>query len=395
MSQDRDQRRVDELKKTVTGLQRRLEREEAGRRALEQRLFELQLFVEAVKEVQQGLGQSKDVGELLGVLLGRSIEAMGSEKGSLMLWDEAEGALQVAVVRGLSDPALERAINSGQRRCRRLRRGEGIAGRVFERGEAEVVEGVGLDGRFVGSRRHVRSLLCVPLMIGGTPIGVINITNKREGFFTLGDLELMTALGCQAAAAIERTRLVELATIDGLTGVLVRRRLMERLSDEVSRTRRFGRPMSLILLDIDHFKLINDTHGHLIGDAVLSQVAAVLKDNLRVDIDVVGRYGGDEFGLVLPETDAAGALVVAHRILSLVSEIEVPGRPVTLSMGVATCPSAGDTVEALMARADEALYQVKARGRDGVKVWELDQRPGRPVSCEIRGEPRGGQALDA
>jgi diguanylate cyclase (GGDEF)-like protein len=154
--------------------------------------------------------------------------------------------------------------------------------------------------------------------------------------------------------------------------VLNRRALTNRLGIELERARRYEAVMTMLMIDIDHFKHVNDTHGHLVGDDVLREVAAYLKATVR-SVDLVARYGGEEFVVVLPETAAAGAMIFAERIRQhIATNPFVPADgplSITASIGVAVYPADGiDTVEDLLAGADDALYRAKAQGRDRVSL---------------------------
>jgi len=180
--------------------------------------------------------------------------------------------------------------------------------------------------------------------------------------------------------AIERSRLLNemrsLARHDHLTGLLTRREMDRVLDEELVRSHRYGHPVSLILLDLDHFKQVNDTYGHVSGDAALRWVASVVSQCAR-DTDRAARYGGDELAILLPETDHLGACVLAERIRAKVAATGIepppdasgtPGTiPVTLSVGVASLPGATpSTPSEFIARADAALYQAKRGGRNQV-----------------------------
>jgi len=157
-----------------------------------------------------------------------------------------------------------------------------------------------------------------------------------------------------------------LSKTDGLTRVANRRHVIELLHHELRQAHRYRRPLSVILVDLDHFKRINDTHGHLMGDRVLVAAVDALRRGVR-DSDVVGRYGGEEFLLVLPNTDGEGAREVAERCRELVREARVGTVAITASLGVASYPTANITrADDLIHRADEALYRAKERGRDRV-----------------------------
>lgn len=163
-------------------------------------------------------------------------------------------------------------------------------------------------------------------------------------------------------------QLEALIMTDPLTGLGNRRMLAKWLADEASRAHRFQRPLSVIFLDIDHFKAVNDQHGHAAGDAALVALAQVLRHEVR-DCDLIGRYGGEEFVVLLPETDAAGALVLAERMRRAVAGHIVPAlqRPVTISAGIAGLLPA-ETSDALLRRCDRALYDAKRAGRNRCHV---------------------------
>ena len=174
-------------------------------------------------------------------------------------------------------------------------------------------------------------------------------------------------------ALSDNRRLEELATTDALTRLLNRRALMERLAGEVERARRFKSQLSLLVMDLDHFKAVNDQHGHLVGDEILRRIGALLTSVVRA-IDVVARYGGEEFVIVLPETSSEGAVVFAERLRERIAGtsfglVVAPDFHLTCSVGVATFPSPHvASTEALFARADEALYRAKSGGRNQVRV---------------------------
>ena len=185
-------------------------------------------------------------------------------------------------------------------------------------------------------------------------------------------------LAAQAAIALENAKLHHLvqrqATTDDLTGLVNRRRFIEALDSEIVRASMFRSPLSVVLGDLDHFKLVNDRFGHQTGDEVLRQFAELVREHLR-DVDVPGRIGGEEFAILLPETDAAGAVAVAERVRrSLRSLRPTPDRSaaVTASFGVAQLAE-GETGDELLRRADVALYRAKSEGRNTVTVEDGEQ----------------------
>jgi two-component system cell cycle response regulator len=234
-----------------------------------------------------------------------------------------------------------------------------------------------------GRTAPVRSVLAIPFALDRRRSGVFFLRTERgERSLSSEDAEFAEIVIRAAVAAIRRAqalestradnrRLEELATTDALTRLLNRRALLERLSVEVDRARRFKQQLSLLMVDLDHFKNINDQYGHLGGDDILRQMGGLLNGAVRT-IDVVARYGGEEFVLILPETSTDGAAVFGERMREKVSEhqFEVGSdRAVhlTCSVGVATFPSPRvASTEDLFARADEALYRAKSGGRNQV-----------------------------
>jgi diguanylate cyclase (GGDEF)-like protein len=172
-------------------------------------------------------------------------------------------------------------------------------------------------------------------------------------------------------------KLVTLATVDDLTKLYNRRYFFERFNQEVERAKRYDRPLSCIIMDLDHFKQVNDTYGHLTGDQVLTDIAHILQNNCRQS-DLAGRYGGEELIILLPETEAAGALIIAERIREKIEQHRtVDGKGtvigVTVSMGVASLSGAElkdiDTNERIVQYADDALLQAKKDGRNRIEVY--------------------------
>ncbi|CAA7621454.1 putative Diguanylate cyclase [Magnetospirillum sp. LM-5] len=164
------------------------------------------------------------------------------------------------------------------------------------------------------------------------------------------------------------------ATTDSLTGIANRRHFLDIADREIQRTRRYGRPLSVLIMDADHFKSINDGYGHAVGDEALKAIARVAATCLR-DADLLGRLGGEEFGVLLPETDLAGARELAERLRAAVAEIDltVAGGSVrpTISIGGADLSAEGEGIDSVLARADQALYRAKERGRNCVELVAL------------------------
>src|SRR4029077_12101763 len=182
-----------------------------------------------------------------------------------------------------------------------------------------------------------------------------------------GELKYVTEVFNDMVARLRDSRkeLERLSVTDDLTGLYNRRYLMDTLANELRRSRRLEHPCALLMADVDHFKEYNDTYGHLAGDDALLRIAAVLREATR-DVDCAARYGGEEFVVLMPETKAPGAIEAAERIRTRLTADERVGGELSVSIGVAQFPDDGDAPEALLARADAALYRAKREGRDRV-----------------------------
>lgn len=218
---------------------------------------------------------------------------------------------------------------------------------------------------------ETRSRMCIPLISFGQRLGVLALASARSGAFQANDRQSLESVADMCATAIQNAHHIErvrqLAYIDGLTGIFNRRFFELRIGEEIERAKRFHTGMAVIMIDIDHFKRLNDEFGHLLGDEVLRQVSSIFSQQLR-KIDVVCRYGGEEFVVVLSQTCAEDALAVAEKLRRVVGEWQFPGvpRPVYISAGVASFPEHGTERDQLVKAADNALYMAKQTGRNRV-----------------------------
>jgi diguanylate cyclase (GGDEF)-like protein len=253
----------------------------------------------------------------------------------------------------------------------------GVAGRVARTGQPALVLDVRHDPDYVPAHPMVTQQACAPITSQGAVAGVISI-ESIEPALTSADLELLTTLAGYATLAIEKARHYEdaraLATTDDLTGLPNRRMLWAVFERELARAGRYGGALSVIMVEVDRFKQYNDTHGHLRGDDALRHVGRVLLQQHRKGIDLVARYGGDEFVALLPETTKTAAAAAAERMRWAVLSDALTGEPngdgtlpgMTLSLGVATFPEDGRTTEALLRAVDRSMYAVKATGGNAV-----------------------------
>lgn len=240
----------------------------------------------------------------------------------------------------------------------------------------------------------VRAWLGVPIFMYGGCEGVLAIQSRTPDVFQAEHRRLLEAISLQVASALQNARLYEMAMVDGLTGLFVRRYFDARIEDEIERAKRFGTPFSVVMMDIDDFKHLNDAHGHLIGDRVLRAVAQIVKTQMR-GVDTASRYGGEEIALVLPRTEMVPALNQAERIRAAIAEHRVATDAgavigVTASFGIAAYPESGaTTAEDLVRRADRALYRAKKTGKNRVELYWDDATTGKiPAIAVIEGGRR-------
>jgi len=171
-----------------------------------------------------------------------------------------------------------------------------------------IVNNIREDDLFINSETsYVHSIACIPMIVFSDVVGVINVTNKKKGKeFTEEDVEMLKAVADQAAVAVNKAQLWDMAVTDSLTGLYVRRYFMVKLQEEIHRAERYGKRLSVIMADLDRFKKINDTYGHDAGDRALKTISQFLQKNIR-DVDAIARYGGEEFVMLIPDADKEAA----------------------------------------------------------------------------------------
>jgi diguanylate cyclase (GGDEF)-like protein len=316
----------------------------------------------------ESLASSHDLDGILHVVLESAMASTRASGGMVLLLSPGRDHLVLAAAHGIDVP-LDLVLPMGQ----------GVTGRVAQTGEplrGRVGHGPG-ELWPTGGEPTGTSCIAVPLKSSGTVIGVLDLFGSElPGGFDDGDLATMRTFAAQATVAVDNVLLHEeaqrLSITDGLTGLWNYRYFTMTVTKEIERASRFGRPLSLLMLDLDHFKDVNDSFGHQRGDAVLVELAGRIRAEAR-DVDTVARYGGEEIVVILPETDEAGARQAAERICAAVRRKPFgdPGQlPIhlTVSAGVAVYPLHGVSASQLLANADAALYEAKHAGRDTWRV---------------------------
>jgi diguanylate cyclase (GGDEF)-like protein len=312
------------------------------------------------------LSESLDPRQVANLMAGHLAKAMGVDECAISYWDRATGRVDSLGYYPLTkveemDPWYD--VSEFPETLR-----------VLERQEAVIVDADDPDADPAEVRLLLQEgnkvLAMLPLVVKGQSIGLVELFARTSISFDAERLALGRTMANEAAMALENARLYEdarnLADRDPLTGFFNHRFLHERLGEEIVRAQRGRRPVSLLMLDLDDFKLVNDTFGHLFGDRVLTWAAELIRSTLRTS-DVPARYGGDEFAIILPDTDADDARVAADRILDAFRDRPFVGEqrgpvPIAASIGVATFPTTGRNATDLIAAADHALYEVKRGG---------------------------------
>lgn len=347
------------------------------KKKLEQSVADLSLLYDVSKSLNSTLSLQE--------LLTRISELVGKRlkvpKFSIMLVTD-DGKLEVKSAYPVAEGVVGMKFELGQGACGRAAQTRMPVYLPDLQGDTEV---------FVRRRPGIPeygSLLVVPITHPSGVLGVLNLERPDKAAFANDEIELLLAVADQAAIAIQNARLheqtVALSITDPLTGAPNRRHLMTRLEMEVARANRFGTQLSILMVDIDHFKQLNDANGHRAGDEVLRTVADLMRDNIR-KVDLLARYGGEEFLIVLPQVPKSEGLDVAEKLRKAIEETVFeygktqPLGMITISVGVANLPVDASTQEELVDCADSALYACKRAGRNKAIGYAagMELHPGR------------------
>ena len=325
------------------------------------RLQQLDTLVEMTKLINSTL-DTRQVREKSIIAI---MQLMDTEAASMLLLDSQTKELYFEVVMGEKKNEIQSI---------RIEAGKGIASHVARTGVPLIVQDAQNDERFFPgvdqtSGFKTRDILCVPIIFKERTLGVLQAINRRHGAFAGDDIVILHALANQIAIAIENAELYQDSISDGLTGIYQRRYLDLRLKEEMHSAMRYQHPLSLMMLDVDHFKQVNDRFGHSTGDEVLKKLASIMIQGTRLS-DVVGRYGGEEFMIIVPHINQRDVEIVAERIRRSIANCDINGIRVTVSIGIAHFDGRPDKVEydRLLEMADGALYEAKETGRNKIVV---------------------------
>ncbi|MEJ5308048.1 MAG: sensor domain-containing diguanylate cyclase [candidate division WOR-3 bacterium] len=281
---------------------------------------------------------------------------------SIILYNEFN-ELEIKAFSGYNEKYIER-INE------MLKMGEGIVGWVAEHKTPVHVKDTRSDPRFVGRLDISMSEIAVPLQLSSGMIGILDIESEGINSLDENDFRIISILASHLSVSIDNTFKYEetkrIANTDPLTDMYNYRFFIEKLKDELERSRKLSIPLSILMLDIDYFKEINDNYGHMVGDMIIRELAQLLSKTVRKG-DIVTRYGGDEFFIILPGTGKQFTHSIAEKINKLVKRTNFTnGIKITVSVGTVTYPDDGDSVETLLKWVDDALYDAKRKGRDRI-----------------------------
>lgn len=323
------------------------------------------LLDKVYKKISEVLSE-QDFNRLTEKILTDMLQLLNASGGELGMYDQKRNEISVVC-----------SINSGSEKGTIISSGVGVLGSIIENKRPVVIRKQDVDYHHHVGCDLGRTILAVPLSCGATLVGAVMIhRSTTEETFTDTEYDILNLLSQHAAIALRNAKLLEdarkMAETDSLTNLSNHRNFFEQANIEFVRALRYHHSLTALMFDIDHFKEVNDTYGHALGDQVLVSIATLCRQIFR-SIDIIGRYGGEEFAVLLPETSLSTAKDVAERLRRAISSMVVSHNDyhisITISIGIASLRTGCTSVNALIEQADEALYSAKNSGRNKIAVW--------------------------
>ena len=353
---------IDSIFRTVRGLLQRHVQfvfetiEELTNKKLETSLKNLS----ALYQASELLAKALDTSEIYYTVSKIFRDVLTYDEFSLMILDDMNAWLEIKAASGFKNKSKIRGM--------RFKMGEGVCGQAAARKKIIYVPNKVKDERYLHYKKKQKeegSFISIPLLVGSRVVGVLNVGSTQKNDFSGRDIQFLESLANQIAVAYDRSRLYtktkELAVRDELTGLYNRRHFYDVLRMEWKRGQWFEHPLSILMIDVDHFKQYNDQFGHLEGDKALEAIGRLLSKNIR-EVDTLARVGGEEFVVLLIDTQLSDALHVAEKIRRLIEKAVLGGKPLTVSIGVSAYPGLAHSEEELVGQADIALYRAKSQG---------------------------------
>ncbi len=340
---------------------------------LTQRVDELELLFDTTR----ALASTLDLDKILKVINQLIGSTLNYDRFSILLMNRSSKKLVLKHIFGFESKGIVKGME--------IQPEEGIIGKAFKTRRRVLIEDLSELDKRVGqlelSLPATGSFLCIPMVHKNNLLGMLTFTREEPHAFSKYELRLLNSLARQAAMAIINAELyqkkLELSVTDELTGLANRRQLQVRLEREQERALRYHSPLSVLMIDIDHFKRYNDVNGHLLGDGVLKGVAQALKNNIR-KVDTVARFGGEEFVIILPGQDKQTAASIGEKLRKAVARRDFPRMScqpnghISITIGIASFPDDSSNPTDLVDKADLAMYVAKRSGRNRVAIYNDD-----------------------
>jgi len=361
------------LQETITALQKKFEKAEFMNKQLNSKMSEL----DSLYQIGCALSTTFELDEVLRSIKDVFCQNFTFDRYSILLYDEEAGLLRVASSHGLHKSVQDNFVQDTD---------DNIFYNTIENGETVYYSDLSTSPRFkFYNNGHVHekgSLICMPLKPDHScTLGVVSIYSETLNAFSQEDIVSMERIASHVSNVLDKILIFkhtkELSITDDLTGLYNRRYLNQRFEREVLRAKRYKRPLSVIMIDIDYFKNYNDSNGHILGDEVLKKVSHLMESNIR-KADILARYGGEEFILLLPEIDKEHANTVAEKLRQTIEvshfpgEEDLPNHRLTISLGISTLLNDTHHAQELVDLADKALYKAKRDGRNRVVSYSPD-----------------------